>query len=68
MDDRQVELESKVAFLEHTVDALNDVVLEQGRALEDLERRVDRSEERLRALKPGEGPEGDPREERPPHH
>jgi len=58
-------LESKIAFLEHTVDALNEVALEQGRAIETLERRLARVEERLVA---GGEEEGDPRQERPPHY
>ena len=36
----RVELETKIGFLEHTVDALNEAILEQGRAIEVLELRL----------------------------
>lgn len=68
MNERQVELESKIAFLERTVDDLNEVVLSQGAALEELGRQLVRLEQRVRAGQGGEGPEGDPLEERPPHY
>jgi SlyX protein len=68
MSERQIELESKVAFLERTVDDLNDVVLAQSKSLEDLARRLALVESRQRASQEGEGPAGDPLEERPPHY
>jgi SlyX protein len=69
MDTRLVDLESKFAFLEQTVDDLNDVVLEQGREIERLRRQVAELESRV-ATKPEEGAESeaDPLEERPPHY
>lgn len=69
MDDRQrQDLESKIAFLEHTVDALNGALLEQGRELERVQERMLRLEGRLRTLTHGEEAPGDPLEERPPHY
>ncbi len=64
----RVALESKIAFLEHTVDELGEVVLDQGRNLEQLLQRLVRIEARLREGVGAVGDEGDPLEERPPHH
>lgn len=78
---RLVEIESKLAFAEHTLDDLSEVLADQGRTLEALERRVAEIEERA---SPGSGVAGagelaDPRgelpeelpdelDERPPHY
>ena len=64
----RVDLESKLAFLEHTLDELSEVVLEQGRTLEAMGRTITRLEARLRDGSGGDGPDGDPLEERPPHY
>ena len=66
MDERLNELESKLTFQEQTLDTLDGVVVEQAQRIEQLERRLDLLEGKLRGL--GDGPEGDPLEERPPHH
>ncbi len=72
MNDRtkeRVELETKLGFLEHTVDALNGVVLEQTREIEQLLRRVTELEKRIASRGGGgEGEEVDPLSERPPHY
>ena len=64
---QQVELETKVAFLEHTVDALNDVILEHGRSIEALQAKLAQVTGRLAASDDGEGLPG-PQDERPPHY
>jgi len=61
-------LESKIAFLERTVDDLNDVILAQASALDDLARRLARLEARLCEVQDAAGGEIDPLEERPPHY
>ena len=64
---RLVELETRLAFQEHTIGVLNDTVLEQSRALQALGRRLDDAMEDLRRLRtllladPGEEPA-------PPHY
>ena len=58
-------LESKISFLEHTVDALGEVVVGQGREIERLVERLERLEERFKG-KEELGPV-DP-DERPPHY
>lgn len=64
---REIELESKVAFIEHTLDVLNEVVIEQGKALDQLAERLARAESRLK-VDGGPGEESDPLLERPPHY
>jgi len=64
----QVELETKIAFLERTCEELGEVILGQGNALEALSLRVQRMEARASA-----GPDGGEEEEsladqRPPHY
>lgn len=68
MDPRRVDFEVKAAFLEQTVDTLNEVIIEQGRSIEALERRVTDLEGVAKGqMDAGEGG-GDPLEERPPHY
>jgi len=68
MDPERVEFEVKTAFLERTVDTLNEVVIEQGRTLEALVRRVAELEGMVKGQTGGTGDGPDPLEERPPHY
>ena len=52
--ERLVDLEVKFSFLEETLDALNEVILEHGRTLERLDQRVQRIERRISAASGGE--------------
>ena len=61
-------IETKIAFLERTVDDLSDVLLDQGRGMEALEARLAKLEARLSDFQNAEGGESDPLEERPPHY
>lgn len=61
-------IESKIAFLERTIDDLSDVILAQGRTLDELASRMARLEARLHEAQDAAGTELDPLEERPPHH
>jgi len=63
----QVDLEIKTAFLERTLDTLNEVVLEQGNIIDRLERRLDSLEKRIKAMREGEDEVG-PHDEQPPHY
>lgn len=67
-DSTRHDLESKITFLEHTVDALNGALLDQSREFELLEARLERLERRLELLTSAGEPEGDPLDERPPHY
>ena len=64
---RLVEIESKLAYQEHLVLELNDVVTRQQAMLSVLEERCDLLLERIRAL--GEAlPASDPAADKPPHY
>ncbi|MFT4543143.1 MAG: SlyX protein [Planctomycetota bacterium] len=63
-----VELQSKFAFLEHTVETLNDVIIEQGRELERLRKQFEQLEDRVKGSGDGSAQERDPLDERPPHY
>ena len=67
MENRIIELETRVAFQEATIQELNEALLAQRASLERLESEVIRLAERLRALTPspvGEEGGGEP----PPHY
>ncbi len=65
MSTSQYDLEAKVMFLERTLDALNEALVEQNRVIERLELRVQRLEKRAEAKG---GPEVGPHDEAPPHY
>ncbi|MFT7669544.1 MAG: SlyX protein [Planctomycetota bacterium] len=68
-DTRIIELESKFIFMEKTMDDLNDVILDQGREIDSMQRRITELETRIAAKQEGDGAgEADPLEERPPHY
>ena len=48
MDDRLIDLESKIAYQETTLDELNDVIIRQQREIRALERGVQSIIEHLR--------------------
>ena len=62
------EFESKIAFLERTLDCLNEVVLSQGRSLEALELKVGRLDSRMTAVSDSTEEARDLEAERPPHY
>ena len=67
MDERVTDLEIKLTHQEHTIETLNQVVLEQGERLQALARRLEQALERYAAT--GESPDsGDVADERPPHY
>jgi SlyX protein len=64
MEQRIIDVEVKIAFLEETLDTLNDVLLEQSKTLEQLKRKLDRLEQRVGSA----GEDVGPQDERPPHY
>ena len=63
----RVDLEIKTAFLERTIETLDEIVVAQGNALASLERRLVLLEQRVKAMREG-GEEVGPHDERPPHY
>ena len=61
-----VELETRLAFQEHTLQALNDVVTRQQQQIDALVREVQTLKDRLRAAAPS--PVGPLEDEKPPPH
>ena len=68
MNPSRVELESKIAFLERTLEDLNEVILSQGASLEELQRRVASLELRQGSGQELEGESSDPSDQVPPHY
>ena len=52
MDDRLTELESRIAFQEHTLQELNDVIVRQEREIDGLRRQLDALRAEFKALAP----------------
>ncbi len=52
MDDRLIELESRLAFQDHTLQELNDVIVRQQRDIDDLRRDLEALRAQLKALAP----------------
>ncbi len=63
---RVVELETRLAFQDQTVQALNEVVTRQQRDLDRLQREIEALRTRLRGLDPS--PVGRREDEPPPPH
>ncbi len=63
---RVVELESRVAFQDQTMQELNETIIHQQREIDRLTRELETLRERLRGLAPS--PVVSPDEETPPPH
>jgi SlyX protein len=61
-----VDLQARIAYQEHTLLALDDVITTQSARIERLEARLARALERLESA--GESQPGDVLDERPPHY
>ncbi|MCW8874547.1 MAG: SlyX family protein [Gammaproteobacteria bacterium] len=66
MEERLIELESRVSFQEHTLQELNDILTAQQQELGALRLAVQELDRRLRALAPT--PLAGAEEETPPPH
>ena len=66
MEKALVELQSRLAFQEDTLDQLNRVVAAQERRLNELQAQIDDLKRQLRSLAPSPG--SDARHEPPPHY
>ena len=61
-----IELETRLAFQEQTIQGLNESLIDQQRQIDDLRRGLERLRERVGAL--GTSAVADPSEETPPPH
>ena len=52
MDDRLIELESRIAFQDHTLQELNEVIVRQQREIDELRRELEALRAQLKALAP----------------
>lgn len=66
MEERLIELESRLSFQEHTLQELNDIVVAQQQELAALRLALQELDRRLRALTPP--PLAGAEEETPPPH
>jgi len=67
MEDRLIDIESRLAFQEHTLQALNDVIAHQQQEIDHLTRQLQHAQEQLRNLATTlpTGPQDEPP---PPHY
>ncbi|MGD8587697.1 MAG: SlyX family protein [Chromatiales bacterium] len=65
MDDRIIELETRLTFQEEHLDALTRTVSRQQQLIEDLRRELDELRQRFKAIAAASPPH---REEPPPHY
>lgn len=65
MTNSRIELESKVAMLEHTVDALSGELAAQQKRLDALQTTLEALLQQLK--RPGAGGPSEPHDTRPPH-
>ena len=66
LENRIIELETKISYQDHTVQELNEVVTEQQRQIDQLEKNVNKLSEHLKAQNPSDLAR--PEEEAPPPH
>jgi SlyX protein len=64
-NERLVQIETKIAFLEHTLDELNEVLLDVREQVDRIEGALTRAKEQLEAHV---GNDIDPSYQKPPHY
>jgi SlyX protein len=67
MEDRIVNIETKVAYLEHSVSELSEVMASQNQTVAELQKKLDVLIHMYRQLK-DDGDAGDMPHEKPPHY
>lgn len=65
MDAERADLEAKVTFLERTLDAINEAMIDQGRHITRLEARIEELHQKVEAK---DAPEMEGHDSRPPHY
>lgn len=67
-EDWQVEIESRLAHQEHTMDQLSDTVARQHMELEELRRTCQLLFKKLKEIEALRQEDGENKEEKPPHY
>lgn len=67
-DRKRADVELKTTYLEKAVEELSEVVIAQGRVLDDMAQRLARLEALASASAEGRPAPTDPLDERPPHY
>jgi len=67
MEERIIELETKISYQDHIIGELNDVVTSQQKQIDRLEKQMHRMQEHLKALT-GSGLARHDEEAPPPHY
>ena len=50
LEERLIELETKTAFLDHTIEVLNDVIVKQQSEIDQMSKKVERMNEQFRMI------------------
>ena len=66
LENRIIELETKVSYQDHTIQELNEVVIRQQQQIDELEKNVNKLSAHLKAQNPSDLAR--PEEEAPPPH
>jgi SlyX protein len=66
IENRIIELETKVSYQDHTIQELNEVVIQQQQQIDQLEKNVNQLSGHLKSLNPSDLAR--PEEEAPPPH
>ncbi|MBT4123303.1 MAG: SlyX family protein [Candidatus Ruthia sp.] len=68
MDKKLIELEEKFAFLDHTIEELNNVVFRQMQKIDELEEMIKHLSTQIEQLKDNPEDSAKVANERPPHY
>ena len=67
-DNKIIELEEKIAHIQHMLDDLNMVVFRQGETIENLNNQIEELKEKLESLKSPQSSQEIINDDKPPHY
>ena len=67
-DNKIIELEEKIAHIQHMLDDLNMVVFRQGETIENLNNQIEELKEKLESLKSPQSSQKVINDDKPPHY
>ena len=67
-DNKIIELEEKIAHIQHMLDDLNMVVFRQGEMIENLNNKIEELKENLESLKSPQSSQEVINDDKPPHY